>query len=62
MDTSGVILRESRGAENYVVHYHYDYPFREISREIRVYSDLAFPPPKFKPGVGRAREEHRTGP
>jgi hypothetical protein len=22
MDTSGVILRESRGAENYVVHYH----------------------------------------
>ena len=25
-------------------------------------SDLAFTPPKFKPGVGRGMEEHRTGP
>ena len=25
-------------------------------------SDLAFTPPTFKPEVGRAREEHRTGP
>ena len=37
------------------------FPFREISREIRE-RDLAYSAPKFKPRVGRAREEHRTGP